>query len=519
RFSEQQNKDLLIVVDTSASMFYGNGSNSRMEQAKEIARDRVRSMGLEQSAILATIADDMNILVHRTTYPQDLLEGIELLSPSYSSFNEHALKDFFKHAHFQEKFQLILISDGCLPKGALPAGCEHYQVGEPCENAGIIAFDADWVPGKLSELEFFVKWFSNEEQPAAHQLTIRYGEEGQIIKVIALDDERKEDELNFRISGAQEGLWSVEINDEQGHVFDNKVHAFLHAPKPLKVALSGKNLSVLSACVRSFEQTNPGMLLVPEDPEVVIYATSQMMPEPYPGSRATIVFSPRGQCVLWEVEEGDAMNLSSVKCRLPNHPYLKYLETDLLELGGVRPLKAPAHAVVILESLQGVPLVYSIKHNHYEYCVVNCDPSNSSVFLNTAFPILVYSLAQHHAKRDDLLQSTYAPNSIRDWVGYSPSWFDPSGQELSAQSLLEEGAQLMGVYSAASKSGNALEGGGGKQVALSFLSPLESLDDVIYSQVADEKQASFWSMERVLIWLALLILLAEFVSYHRRWVG
>jgi hypothetical protein len=518
RLFSHQDKDLLLVLDVSASMGEDYRGSSRLDLAKAEARARIRSLGMDQSAILATLAKDLRLVVHRSTYPQDLLDGLADLRPQYEPLNAKHLSDMVSQPNFADHFQMVLISDGCLDPATLPPACELMSVGEGSNNCGITAFDIAWIPGLPHQAEIFIEWTSTFEEPVELDLRIRYGENNNLQKILTLSlEEKKQGHERIPLSKAEPGVWSLHLNDEQGMQFDNTVYAVLRDRKPVRVAIQGGGAALLETCVKAFSHTEPGIILDTANPEVLIYPSLAGLAPESVDHTPTIVFNPQGSSPLWTATGTERIEARVVIPRIKDHPYLRYLEVGSLEMGGVLPLKAPEHAVVILKTPEGIPLLYSLQAGEREYCVVNADPAASELFLSTSFPILVYTLARHHAKRTVLVPPYWTPSEEHLWASQAPFWKTQAGSIFSTQDLFAQGGAHPGLYIPLSeaKLTGTIPGG---ESAVSFMQASESRD-IQQPSTNFSPSASFWSLERILLWSGLILLLAEAIFYHRRWVG
>src|SRR5690606_36968421 len=76
-FSGDERKDLLILVDHSASMSAKEGSGTRLDLARETAREIVAALNGNQRAAVASIARELNFRSHLSESPRELSDAIE----------------------------------------------------------------------------------------------------------------------------------------------------------------------------------------------------------------------------------------------------------------------------------------------------------------------------------------------------------------------------------------------------------------------------------------------------------
>jgi hypothetical protein len=86
-------KDLLILIDNSASMSAGSGSAQRLALAKTAASDLIKGMDASQRASVASVASDVSFLSHLTDNPRQLLDAVTSVNPTSLDFNRDAIAE------------------------------------------------------------------------------------------------------------------------------------------------------------------------------------------------------------------------------------------------------------------------------------------------------------------------------------------------------------------------------------------------------------------------------------------
>ena len=87
-----ERKDLLIVIDNSASMNARDGTGSRLDQARQAAREIVRGLDGTQRAALATLNEQLVYRCHMTDSPQQLLDAISGIAASVGTLSDSAMQ-------------------------------------------------------------------------------------------------------------------------------------------------------------------------------------------------------------------------------------------------------------------------------------------------------------------------------------------------------------------------------------------------------------------------------------------
>ena len=146
-WTSDDRKDLILLIDNSASMNADNGGTTRLEEAKSVASDIVRSLNGSQRCSIATVSNETVYRSNLTDNPRNLLEAIEAIEPSPLPFRSVVLDQFRKEQTEQpdspndqsdddeedetqpeENHRVILITDGCLDSP--PESVEILKVGD-----------------------------------------------------------------------------------------------------------------------------------------------------------------------------------------------------------------------------------------------------------------------------------------------------------------------------------------------------------------------------------------------------
>jgi len=114
---------------------------------------------------------------------------------------------------------------------------------------------------------------------------------------------------------------------------------------------------------------------------------------------------------LWS-NLGDEQEVILTKVLVEDHPLLEHLSLDGISFKGARMLQVPERSVILVESENGVPLIYKTQQGGRDAIVVNLNPQEGEFFLSPWFPVLVHDAARHLAGREDDLRSVYATGTV-----------------------------------------------------------------------------------------------------------
>ena len=147
QWSADERRDLLIVVDNSVSMSTQHHSDTRLEEAKRVAKGMIRSLGPNQQAAVASVSLDMTLLCHFTTSPQSLLEAVDRIEPTACALRAESVTSLSNRPLGGRAVRMILLSDACGLETPMPEGVELFKVMDKGDNIGFVACDMQWVPG------------------------------------------------------------------------------------------------------------------------------------------------------------------------------------------------------------------------------------------------------------------------------------------------------------------------------------------------------------------------------------
>ena len=86
-----ERKDLLLLIDHSASMSAGEGSQQRLALAREAAANLIRGMDASQRASVASVASDVRFWSHLTDNPRELLDAVKDVPATALGFRPEAI--------------------------------------------------------------------------------------------------------------------------------------------------------------------------------------------------------------------------------------------------------------------------------------------------------------------------------------------------------------------------------------------------------------------------------------------
>jgi hypothetical protein len=464
-----ERRDLLIVVDHSASMSAGG----RLDQAKNQARDLIVAMNGSQRAAVASFADTTHIVEHPTRHRKALLEAVDRIQPSELPSRTRALRSLQPDAEWMQSTRVLLITDGALDEPEHLQDIEILRVGQSEANLGLARADLRPVPGGPARVGLFFVPVSSATEPVQTDITLTHLDSNRILKILPLTVNPGENPaVTLTLDDAPPGRWQAELSHADRLPLDNTVLFYVPRREPLPVAVQGGDPYFFNNVVSAFERSDQ-LLTLAADPA---QARLVLGKGPPPTDFSAVMFHA----------EGDPLPTPVPKVLIKEHPLLRYLDVESMNFTGACRITAPAGAVVLVADENGPPLLYLIRQGEHTACVINMDPVAAQFYLSTWFPVIVHNAAAHLSKREDSPPSTLPTASQTAFGPVLKSGFHPHGEHL---------------------------------IAASLLSPHESLlnSDAVQTNakpLASGQSPSYW-----LLVLALGVLVGESMLYHRRKVG
>lgn len=511
-FSGDQRKDLLILIDHSASMSAKEGRGTRLDLAGETAREIVAAMNGNQRAAVASVGRELNFRSHLSQSPRELIDAIAGIGESDYPLAVEVLQAFSGEAQGGGDHRILFLTDGSF-EGVenLPSNIEVVKTGSPLGNAGIVAADLQRLPDE--SLGFFFRVASSFKDTVDVDLVLRHEGSGErIYKLIPL---RLTPGVNppehFSLEDAPSGAWVASLELDDALSKDNAAYLTVPEPRPVRVKVATGDRFFFEVAILSFEAGSGLLSLVEESPEIEIVKGN-------PGGEAAamVLFTPEGDSPWWDAV-GEPVEVIAPRVLIADHPVIRHLDASTFTFAGARAITPPPGAVVLIESEEGVPLLYQVAREGRSAVVVNLDPVASEFVLSPWFPVLVHGAAVHLAGRSEDPAPLYRPGDLVPVPGYREGGIATLTPPRSKTPVRVSGEKYgpleeIGFYQIETDADPWIFGS-------SLATKAESLlDNTAFTATAGPlargHAPAYW-----LIVLTLCLLVAESLLYHRRKVG
>ena len=541
-------KDLLIMIDNSASMAAYEGRSSRLELAKQLASDIVQGLNGNQRAAVATVATRLDYHSHLTDNPRELLEAIAAIKPSdepldigtlpISSWEGRAASENATDGKPTADpapskaappvssltvasaidHRVLLLSDGSFDTSKLPKHVELLKVGTALENVGLVAADMEFLAGDTNRIGLYYQTASTFRESKKVDLNLYSLDDNgheQLQKVIPLTiapgNNRPE---TFELTGAPAGRWLAKLDVDDALAEDNTAYLSLTKPKPVRVSVESADRFFLENSVQAFSQGESLLSLVKDNPDVVLAKGAA------PKADLSIIFQPAGESIWW-TKLGDEVTAGAARVLIEDHPALRHLDASSIPFVSARQITPIAGAQVLVADDNGLPLIYKARHGRQTAIVINLDPVAAEFYFSAWFPVLVHSAVTHLAGHENALAAAHRSgepviipggrDDITTKITGPPDTRSPS-ETVDVTGDVFRDAKTIGFYTLENPSGKY-------SVGESLLSSSETLLNNDASQSNNEPLSRGQSPAGWLTVLAIIALTAESVLYHRRKVG
>ena len=528
-FSGDRQQDLILLVDTSASMSATDGSELRLDRAKKVANDIVTALNGTQRCSVATVSNRIKFLSNLTDNPRELLLAVEKIQPTEMVSDAGILESLLNRTPDEEKVdndvgseddsRVILISDGCFDE-SLPDGIELLKVGSNKKgNVGIVSCDMRRLPGGTNRVGVFFQVASSFSESVEAEMTFSAGKPDALTKFIPLtiNPGLNSPEV-FELEDAEVGKWFVQLDVYPADALqsDNKAFVSLPPRKPIPISVVAEDRYFYENCVQAFSDADGLLTLVDtvdEKTQLLIGAGQFAVPEEYRGD--LLVFQPKGDSPFWK-DVGEEIDVIGPQTVDPNHPAIRHIDATLLPFVGARRVSVPAGAEVLVKADDETPLIWRATSSGRSAIVLNFDPLASDFYFSAWFPVVVYSSATHLAGRTDQLPASWRTGQMATIegaeFGETTNIVLPGGMKTESQSDLLGPLETTGFYELNNRGGDWIAG-------CSLLSPTESLTDNTDIKETAQPINRGSSPAAWLTLLAVAVLAIESVLYQRRKVG
>ncbi|MBN1485164.1 MAG: VWA domain-containing protein [Chloroflexia bacterium] len=536
--SRLQGSDLLLIVDTSASMAASDLRPSRLEAARQQAQRLAGRLSPQGRVTLIAAGGVPRVLLSGSSDPAALRSALgELQAAAASSDLTAALRLAATLAAESPGSEVVLLSDGHVELEAalsLPAPFRFIPLGQSDFNQGIVVCSLAPAAGRL-DLFVRVRNFA----PVALRRRLDLYVDGALLTARYLDLPARSDlALSYALPDTI-GLVEARLSDEDELALDDVAWAVPPA--------GSQSEAILVTEGNRFLQTGlgllPGVALVQVSPNgfadwwtarqeqgipPALLIFDAFVPEQLPETNLFFLAPPTSTEIF---QVSGVIESPRLRPAREDDPLLRYVDVNTVAVRQSQSLVRPAWARVVLEDEQGRPQLLLGETGGRQVAILAFDLHDSDLPLQVAFPLLLANLVEALAPPSGGdLPTRLAPGEPLVVQG-SPQMEEirirpPDGREVrlplrEGRAVWEETTAL-GVYEV-SWWGDGQEWGRARTVVALLsaeegdIAPRAELPQPVTAELSPEQEAQQGRrpLGRILALLALGLLLIEWAVAHR----
>ncbi len=535
---------IAVLLDASASMNATDVSDgSRFDEAKRQALSIVDTMNPGDTMTVIRVAGSPDVLIPYTDDRAQLRDAINAAQPSDASADWNAALTLAAAGSAGDAdFNAVIIGDGGLGSAvnlpAIPGDLRYVPIGRSNDNLAISALATRALPGQPPQLFAQITNYGDDDARVIFDLRV----DGELFKAdeqvvpahsqLAIPDLVLPDQFTTLQAGLTLPVSST-YTDYLAE--DNRAWAISTDTGMRRVLLmsAGGNL-FLEQVLRSL----PGVELTVGDTErglpaneydlTVLDGWTPPAPAPMPKGDLLIVNPPESTALYAVGATSDQTTNPTVRREDPRMTFVDFSGVNLLKFKQVRATWAQP-----LISVDGGALLLAGTTEDRQIAILTFDLRDSDLPLQIQYPILMSALLNWFSPQDVIDQAAANGLTVGDSLAITPAADSTSVRitlpDGSTRTLDYQGAPLSfaetttpGLYTV-----EVLRDGEVTQTALFAVNLFDAGESDIAPQAtitlgattvtqtteAEIGQREYWSL---LAGLALLVLLIEWVVYHRR---
>ena len=537
---------LILVVDNSASMRASDVNPSRLDVAKQLGRQAIASLRFQDEMAIVSAGAQPTVVCGLTGHERTLRTALDKIRPTDGPTRVPAAIDLGKRLIADAKHgRVIVLTDGCFPdseKLLTDDGVELRAVGTRVANVGISNFQVRRSLLDPLGYEILTEVTNSADEPVECRLEIDLHDEPVDVIPLALSPGQTWSKAIEKTS-VNGGVLAARLEHSDTFITDNSALALLPQRTEQRIVLVGEN----NLFLRKVLEVNPLVRLstttslpTQYDPDV-LYVFHKSCPQTLPAVRM-LVIDPTENSDLWKL--GEKLENPIVTKQDADSPLMRHVRIDNVLLPEARQLTPLEGARILVTSLSGDPLYFSVEQGGRKALVLTVNLDQGDLTFRTAFPILATNALSWFAGKAGELRESLASGSITDvelpasvgttsqFVCRSPTGIEtamPAGVSRSPVGPLDECGiwRIVKAVPSTEKSDtrNIAESAPVAEFACNLANRAESDLRVPSSLLQKRPQtilAAGWFMRPLWFYLvaaAWLLATAEWYLYQRRWIS
>lgn len=399
--------DLVVVVDTSASMGATDVLPNRLEAAKAAVLEALRDLPSGGRVSVIAAAGSARVVANGTTDLGRVRQAIARLTVSSAPGDlADGLRLAAALAARSEDSQVLVATDAALPgppEARVDAPVRVLRVGRDAKNQAIVALAVRTAPSALTR-SVFVSVANLDLEPVTRRLEL-WGD-GRLLEArdVFLDPQARAD---VSIDDVPREIGVVEVRlagDASGRpgdrlAADDRAWAIVPPDRPRLILLVSEGDPYLQTALSYM----PNVELYGVKPadygpqterkdgrnwDLTIFEGA--LPAVLPKT-AILAIAPPATSPLGEVS--GTLKEPGIGSPDPDEPLLRYVDLSTVHIAAAQRLTLPDWARTVIPGPGGASLLYAGRHAGLPAAVLAFEPRRSDLPLQVAFPLLVSNLA------------------------------------------------------------------------------------------------------------------------------
>lgn len=537
-----EGRNLVILMDASASMQATDGAPTRLDAGREEARKIVRGLGGSDRALVAQMDASTTPLSTMTDDVPTLEGAVDAVKATESRADfARALRFAVDTLRDVTNPEIVVVSDGRLGEahdafGDVSLGSiklSYVKVGSKTRNAAITQFSVRRYPLDKSRYEVMIEVANTSAEPLDLELSL-YGDDNLVdLTKFRVGPGERLPRFYPNLAGASRSLEArVKLaNGESDDLpADDRAWALLPERRRAKVLCVTKGNTYLEAALLLDEYLDVTLIDPASYPvlgtqyDVTIF--DNFAPAPSENSGSLLYINPSGERSPVKVD-GEIKD-TGFDTWDKKSPLLRWTAITDVNIGRALMLKPDKDDKVVGASFES-PLIVMGRRDGRRFVVIGFDLRDSDLPLRISWPLLLLNTINDFVEEDTQYISSYRTGTI---------WRIPVPQEAKEATLTApDGSthhlpvlqghavylgQSAGIYKlAAGPSGSVIESGFAANLGDIEESTIAPSDELAVQGAVAGKVEGFKVGVRREIWIYLLLAVIvmttiEWITYHRR---
>lgn len=419
--------DLVLVIDTSASMQATDVTPNRLEAAKAAAVDALKDLPAGGKVSVIAAGRTAKVIANGTSDIGRVRQAIAGVTPTSDIGNlADALRLASALAARSGDAEILVATDAALatpPTGTVKAPVRVLRVGRDANNQAIVALAVRTAPSGLSHSAFIS--VANLGLELVERQVQLYAD-GQLrdSRTLRLDAQRRTDVSIDDIDDPDHPASVIEVRlvgadgesttAADGLAVDDRAWAVVPPKQERQILLAGEPdpyletaLSFLPDTELYFRDGDDWSTLTGIDEyELIIF--NRFLPATLP-AKPVLAIAPPQTSGLGTVS-GKLTN-PGIGTLDPSDPILRYVDLSTVHVAEAQQLELPAWARAVIPGPKGAPLLYAGAVDGRQAAVLAFEPGHSDLPLQVAFPVLLANLAGELMGGSDTPLDAIAPGA------------------------------------------------------------------------------------------------------------